>query len=160
MKKYPVGLIIGRFQPFHNGHRHLIQVALDKVDVIIIGIGSSNVKNANNPFSYSKRKQMLHLFIKKEKIGDKVLQIVPLPDVPDDDVWLKRVTSEVKNFDVVIGNNDWTNGIFKNAGYKVLGILHKKRDFWQGKNIRALIQKGGEWQMHVPRYLVKYIKND
>jgi len=49
------GLIIGRFQPFHNGHLYAIKNALKKVDELVIAIGSSQYVNTeDNPFSFEK----------------------------------------------------------------------------------------------------------
>lgn len=33
------GLFVGRFQPFHLGHLHVIKELLEKVDELIIAIG-------------------------------------------------------------------------------------------------------------------------
>ena len=44
------GLFIGRFQPLHNAHLKDIKDALKEVDVLTIGIGSSNKqRTSDNP---------------------------------------------------------------------------------------------------------------
>ena len=45
-------LIVGRFQPFHKGHLFLIKKALEKANKIIIGIGSANIIDENNPIDF------------------------------------------------------------------------------------------------------------
>src|ERR1035437_5400882 len=89
-KKYKVGLVIGRFQPFHNGHKYLIKKALENVEKIIINIGSANILNKDNPFTFEQRKKMVEEFIRQEKLEDRVLKIVPTDDIPDNDEWAIR----------------------------------------------------------------------
>ena len=81
MLTYPVGLIVGRFQMFHNGHKQMIQCALDACDTVLLLIGSSQKENTKtNPFSYLRR-----LYIIKKVFGEEVysgrLVIQPLPDI-------------------------------------------------------------------------------
>jgi len=59
---YHVALIVGRFQPFHKGHLFLIKKALEKADKIIVGIGSANITDENNPIDYETRKKVITLF--------------------------------------------------------------------------------------------------
>ena len=65
MKKYKIALIVGRFQPFHNGHLFLFKKALSMADKIIFGIGSASIYDENNPLSYEQRKQMINTVVKK-----------------------------------------------------------------------------------------------
>ena len=37
-------LLIGRFQPFHNGHLHVIQTLCNTYTEVIIGVGSSAIQ--------------------------------------------------------------------------------------------------------------------
>lgn len=55
-KKYKIGLYIGRFQPFHNGHLYMIKEALKQCEFLIIVIGSTQEKRTEkNPFSDQER---------------------------------------------------------------------------------------------------------
>ena len=154
MKKYSVGLIIGRFQPFHNGHLYLLREALKISDKIIIGIGSSNISDSNNPWNFEKRLVMVEEVIKNEKLEGKVIKIVDIPDVPDDNEWLKITKEKAGDFDISMGNNDWVNGIFKNAGYKILRIKYFKRYINEGWRIRKLMKEGKDWKNRVPSYII------
>ena len=54
--KHEVGLYIGRFQPFHKGHKSIVESALKQCDRLIIGIGSSQeTRTKRNTFSYEER---------------------------------------------------------------------------------------------------------
>ena len=46
------GLYVGRFQPFHNGHKAVIDLLCNEVDELIIGIGSAQMSHdIRHPFT-------------------------------------------------------------------------------------------------------------
>lgn len=158
MNKYKTGLIVGRFQPFHKGHLFLLLKSGEICDNIIIGVGSTNKKNIDNPYNYKTRKKMLIEVIKKENLGNKVKKIIPLKDIPNDNEWLKNVLEKTGAVDIVIGNNDWVSGIFRDAGYKVVEIPFLKRNYYEGKKIRDRMRNHEEWKNRVPLYILGLIK--
>lgn len=152
------GLIIGRFQPFHKGHWYLFKKALKMCDQLIIGIGSSNVKDDDNPFNLKKRQEMLELVFKKEKIQPKIKKVIAIEDVHDDTKWLSQTLKKAGEVDIVIGNNEWVSSIFKNTAIPVLKIPYYKRDVYEGKKIRHRMRLGQKWKHTVPMYLVSMIE--
>lgn len=158
--QYKTGLVIGRFQPFHLGHLYLIQKALEHAEKIVIIVGSSNVHDENNPLSYEKRVEMLKKVIEHEGWGDRIIKIVPSPDDPSDDEWLKLLLANVGSFDLAIGNNDWTNDILEGAGIKVLKLPYYNRELYQGAVVRKLFDQHGNWQEIVPPYLTDFIEKE
>ncbi len=156
---YKVALIIGRFQPFHKGHLFLIKKALKKADKIVVGIGSSNITDVNNPIDFETRKKVIKAVAYKEKFGDRLIKIVPLNDFFDDKKWLENLKKQIGEFDLALGNNNWTNKILEKSGYKVLKVDYYKRSLYEGWRIRKLIKEGKKWQNRVPDYLIKVISN-
>ena len=138
--KYKTALLIGRFQPFHNGHLYLLKKALSVVEKVIFGIGSASIYDENNPFSYEQRKMMIETVVKNEKISGRIIKIVPLEDFFNDKDWLENLKEKVGMFDVAMGNNKWTNMILKKAGYKVIKTDHYKRYLYEGWRIRKLMK--------------------
>lgn len=80
-------LIIGRFQPFHHGHKLLIERSLDENLITRVLIGSSETLNDKNPYSYTLRKEI----IRSEIWEHIVWSTFPLPDFPNDEDWKNRV---------------------------------------------------------------------
>lgn len=113
-----LGLIIGRFQPLHNGHLELINSALDNNDKVLILVGSAKqLPDFKNPFSYEERLDVLRI-----TLDDKAdLAIRPLPDKPSDDEWLQDVIAHVNDFE-----EDPT---------KVNLYCHPKDEAWYRKNL-------------------------
>ena len=162
--KYQTALLIGRFQPPHLGHIYLIKRALKNAQRLIIGIGSANIINDDNPLDYETRKTLLKEIISKEKIYDQVIDIIPINDYYNDRLWLDNIKKQVKSFDLVVGNNDWTNNILSQAGYSVLPKKYYRRQIYEGWRVRQLIRQNKNWSARVPNYLIslinKYIVNN
>ncbi len=143
-KPYGTALIIGRFQPFHLGHLYLLYKTLEISDEIVIGIGSSNVLNKENPLTSFQRHLLLERRLANEGIRDKVKNIVHLKDFQNrDGLWLKSAELQAGQIDVVVGNNPWVNSIFQNAGYKVEEVDEFDRENLSGKNCRKELEEEG-----------------
>lgn len=158
MHKFKVGLVIGRFQPFHLGHKYLIEQALHHADKIIIGIGSSNISDQSNPYSLTTREKFLREFINQEHLETKVIKIVPIIDTPDDEDWYKIALEATGPVDAVIGDNDWVNTIYRKHNIPVIEIGHLDRSILQGMKIRQNMKRNISWEERVPHYLVPHIK--
>ncbi len=50
-----IGLVHGRFQPFHNGHKFLVDKMLKECDKGVILLGSVGKKDDKNPFDIDER---------------------------------------------------------------------------------------------------------
>ena len=58
--KFDVAVLIGRFQPFHNGHATLLAKALETADKVLVLLGSARAaRNAKNPFIWEERAAMI-----------------------------------------------------------------------------------------------------
>lgn len=151
--KYQTGLIIGRFQPFHRGHLYLFQESFKNVEKVIIGIGSVNVHDENNPFTQRQVEDMINKVIINKKWNNQVIQIVGIPDFHDDQKWLDFIKKNCLPFDVVISNNDWVTNIFKKIDVPIIEIPLYKRELYEGWRIRKLMREEGEWKSRVPSIL-------
>lgn len=159
IQKYKTGLVIGRFQPFHLGHQYLIEQALKHAEKLIIGIGSSNIEDENNPYNVGQREEFVKEFLKQEKLEDRVLKLVYIPDVPDDEEWFKIAQKLTGDVDVVIGDNSWVNGIYTTHNIPVVQIGMHKRHLLEGKKIRHHMKKKKTWKARVPKYLHKLVES-
>lgn len=143
------GLLIGRFQPFHFGHLAAIEFALENVNSLSIGIGSSNRFNEKrNPFTADERKEMI-LSSLDESLLNKV-KVYYIPDVDEHEKWTYLVDSIVPKYDTVFSNDDFTHSLFKKRGIKVVSVPLKDRNVLSGTEIRAKIASGQSWKEFVP----------
>ena len=57
---YNKGVLIGRFQPFHLGHMHLIKEAFSHCQDLIVVIGSMlRARSVRNPFTFEERRALI-----------------------------------------------------------------------------------------------------
>lgn len=84
-------VFIGRFQPFHLGHRFVIQQALANSKQVIVLIGSASVpRSTRNPLSVAERTQMILGAFSAEEA--KRIHCVALSDVLYNDIrWVRQV---------------------------------------------------------------------
>lgn len=107
LHSYDYLVFIGRFQPFHWGHKVVIQQALEISDNVIVLIGSSNrSRSTYNPWTFEERKNV----IEQEFYGEKnCVFIHPLEDyMYNNAIWIKKVQEVVKTsiLDTFNGNSE------------------------------------------------------
>ena len=152
--KYKTGLIIGRFQPFHKGHLYLVKQSLKQVDSIVIAIGSANINDENNPFSFAERKKYIEASLNKHKLLNKIQKIISVDDYPeDDDFWLEQLKKKTGKFDISFGNNEWVNGILESRGVKVIRFPFHKRHIYEGVKIREEMKRSRNPEEVLKKYL-------
>ncbi len=93
-----IWLIIWRFQPFHNGHILLIQESLKHQSATLVLIGSSNVINTKNPWSFEQRKKM----IAGHYPDTSSLHIWAIPDFQKDDDWKDFLLHYIPKWEVEV----------------------------------------------------------
>lgn len=95
--KYKLAVLIGRFQPFHAGHRAMVDSALNVAQSLLILIGSANAaRSPKNPWTYSEREAMVNTILKDVPFGQFV-SVHPLNDYRYDEArWILEVQNQVK----------------------------------------------------------------
>jgi cytidyltransferase-like protein len=76
----PTALFIGRYQPFHGGHQHLIEEGLRRVGQVCIAVRDTHGVDADNPLPFFAVKQRIEAALSAH-VGRFV--IVPLPNISD-----------------------------------------------------------------------------
>lgn len=97
--QYNKAVVLGRFQPFHNGHARLIETALKISDIVYVVIGSANCyPNVKNPFTFEQRKEVIRNWI-MNKYGPKILHRIRYEKVSDyrynDEKWKTNVRAAI-----------------------------------------------------------------
>ncbi|MFH0890382.1 MAG: adenylyltransferase/cytidyltransferase family protein [Candidatus Aenigmatarchaeota archaeon] len=145
---------MARLQPFHNGHLHAIKKILEKYNSVLIAIGSSQAsRERNNPFSFDERKAMLKNVLKGEGIFEKC-EIVGIPDVNNDEEWLRLV--EKYDFDVAVTGNAWTRRCLEKK-YPVFEPAFLEPEKYNSTSIRNAIRKHDAWSDLVPKQVFDFV---
>lgn len=101
-KLITIGVIIGRFQSthLHDGHKFLIEEAFKNYDHVIFCLGNSRLKDSlKNPLDFKTRESFLRGYIFTDfrlfNYTDKLLGFFEQTDNPSNEVWSKRLNSNV-----------------------------------------------------------------
>jgi len=152
------GLFVGRFQPFHNGHLQIVKNLLEKVDELIIVIGSSQYSHdLDNPFTAGERITMIREALKAEGIPCYRYWLIPVPDLHVHMLWVSQVVGYTPKFDIVFTNEPLTKRLFIEAGYKVESIPYYKRELYSATEIRRRILNDEPWKDLVPKKVAEKI---
>jgi nicotinamide-nucleotide adenylyltransferase len=152
------GLYVGRFQPFHLGHLDAIKYALERVDELIIVIGSAQYSHHSyNPFTAGERLVMVRRALQEAGIVNGKIWIVPVPDVHLHMLWVSAVEGYTPKFDVVYSNEPLTRRLFTEAGYTVNDIPLFDRKIYSSTVIRKKMVNGEEWLSLVPKKVSDFI---
>lgn len=149
-------LIIGRFQPLHNGHIQMIRQCAEESEYLTICIGSAQYSHEpDNPFTAGERYLMIEDALVDEGIDNYF--IVPIEDINRYSVWVSHVESMVPPFKNVYSNNPFTRRLFSEAGYKIIDSPLYNREMYSGTTVRKNMRDGGDWKSLVPEAVARAI---
>ena len=144
-------LVVGRFQPLHNGHKALIRQALERTGHVTVAIGSSTAKpGLRNPFTAAERRKMLEAVFAAE-LASGAMAIVEVPDLHDPPRYARHALAIAGPADVVFGNDEKTLGLFERDGVPVERPGLVDREKCEAKAIRAQLAADDVlWKKAVP----------
>ena len=91
---FDLAVLIGRFQPFHNGHAALLAKALETAEKVVVLLGSAHAaRNAKNPFAWEERAAMIATTL--DEATHARVSFQPIRDYYDDKRWCDAVTAAV-----------------------------------------------------------------
>jgi nicotinamide-nucleotide adenylyltransferase len=150
----------GRFQPFHLGHLNVVKWTLEKVDQVIILVGSSQESHTlSNPFTAGERIEMIKAAFEENEIDSNRYFLIPIPDILMNSVWVYHVKTYVPAFNLVIARNPLVIRLFKEANLPIEEPPTFNREKYNSTLIRKMIVTGEEWRQLVPNSVYTYIKS-
>lgn len=86
-----VGVYIGRFQPFHDGHLQVVKKALAENDMLVICVGSTDKpRSTKNPWTFEERVVMIGSSLTaRQRKRVAVRRLVDMPG--EDEAWVRQV---------------------------------------------------------------------
>ena len=143
-KEFDLLVFILRGQPFHNEHKRIIDIALEKSHHVLILVGSAGKpRTVRNPWTFIERKAMIQQNYPSPVFGDgsgayaldehhaPTLIIRPLFDKTYNDVaWIRQVQDIVNSVSLDIANPGLAGKIFKPAGmgHLKIGLIGAAKD--------------------------------
>lgn len=165
-----VGVVLGRFQPFHKGHLNYVLLALRASRTLIIGITTPGKKptqyepqdpqrfgKRNNPFNFLERKKMIKDALTEEGIALKKVKFIHFrPERLD--LWLKKVPRNVTYFLILRTKDKSQAAEMRSQGLKVRILKVIKEDEYKGLNVRKLLKADSKWINLVPESTANFLK--
>jgi len=106
MKDFHYGVFIGRFQPLHLGHQHVIDEALKRVETLIVVVGSAHqARTPVNPLTYMERASMIMSIYRHEAANGRLIVIPADDNALSDAMWSANVYDGVKEAILDHANN-------------------------------------------------------
>jgi len=154
-----VGLLVGRFQPFHYGHLAAVKYALKQVDYLYIVVGSAQRSHErDNPFTAGERIEMIKGALDNDSVDGARWMAIPISDADSHSVWVSTVKSMVPRFDVAFTNDSLTFRLFEEEGLEVRAVPYLKRGEYSATNVRTRILERRDWERLVPSDVAKKVK--
>lgn len=101
--KHKYGVLIGRFEPFHNGHKKLTDFALQHCDELIVILGSCNTAcSIKNPWTAQERQEMILACHQQD--AERITFIEASDYLYSDNRWVTSIQTQVD--DVTDGSED------------------------------------------------------
>lgn len=171
-KTIDVGMVHGRFQPFHHEHLEYILCGINRSNMCYIGITQPDIENLSetcgaahraqelgNPFSFEQRKMMIEITLHRLGIPDDCYKVIGI-DIDNIDSSLKKLNSQAPDkgpVQIMKIFSDWEKykkSKFIENGYDVVEICESHKEF-SSKNItgtlvRELINTKRNWEDYVP----------
>ncbi len=129
------GIVLGRFQPFHNGHAFLVEQALARFELVTIAIGSAQEEwTVDNPFSFEERRDMIQKWADGNGHKEK-LDIVGIEDINDPPNWVQHASNH-HGEGTLVTSDERTKTLYEEANFEVSWVdLHERQQF-EGWRIR------------------------
>lgn len=142
------GFFPGRFQPFHRGHRRVVEHVAEECDEVVIGIGSAQASHTGrNPFTAGERLTMIHDALEPL---DLTTYVVPIQDIDRYALWVSHVQALCPAFETVYTNNPMVARVVEEAGIAVGDLPEFERDRFRGTAIRDRMRADDPWHDRVP----------
>lgn len=95
--EFHLAMVMGRMQPYHNGHAALLTHALTLAPTVVVVLGSAfSAPNAKNPFTWEERAAMIRATLDKET--EARVRFVPMRDYFEDRQWCAAVEKAIGQF--------------------------------------------------------------
>jgi len=169
VSRVALGMVHGRFQPFHLGHLAYLRGAAARSERLLVGITNPDRARTHpeeaddhrhrpedNPFTYTERLEMLLAVLADEGM---TACVIPFP-VSQPELWPDYVPAGTVHFLRVF--DDWGRTKverLRGAGYEVVVLDEGEAKAISGVQVRGLLRSGGPWPDLVPPAVARVISS-
>jgi nicotinamide-nucleotide adenylyltransferase len=151
INKNKQALWIGRFQPFHLGHMHVLREILEGYSSLTIVIGSAQEDyTPRNPLTAKEREKMIKNIMNSIGVKSNRYKIILSDDIATNSFWPRYVAKKSGFFSEVVTSSPLTKILFEDSNYKVIEHHMYNRKNYSGTEVRKRILRGNSWEYLVP----------
>ena len=166
----PLGMIHGRFQPFHCGHLEYLRLARERCETLIVGITNPDPTqiaqeetsdhrhhDEANPFTFFERLMMIRELLREEGVAERESIIIPFPvNLPDR--WRYYLPRDVTHYVRVFSPWEQTKvDRLREAGYEVEILTPGAGKTFEATEVRRRMVSGEDWRSLVPPAVARVI---
>lgn len=141
--------MIARWKPVHLGHAAVLHALLDRADSVVIGVGSANRYDLDNPFTAAETARMIDATLD----GRAGCSIVEVNDLGDGPRWAEMVTRMLGPLDYYVTANGYVRSLLMDhytVVHPVALLDPSRRVRVDGTMVRRALAAGGDWRSLVP----------
>ncbi len=142
--------LVARFKPVHLGHLAVLEGALERAATVVIGLGSANRHDLDNPWSAEESAAMI-----RTALGPAASRVtlVELEDLGDGPRWASLAVDRLGPLDLFVTANAYVAQLLERR-YRVAPMVSlvapERRVRVDGRQVRAAMARGDEWRALVP----------
>lgn len=144
--------MIARWKPVHLGHARILRALAAYADELVIGIGSSNKYDADNPFTPAETREMIRLVIP-------TVALIEVPDLGHGPRWRVELLGPL---DMFVTANGYVRELLK-EDYRVVHPVHllapEERVAVNGTMVREAMRRGEPWEHLVEPAVAAWLRS-
>lgn len=164
MARTALGMVHGRFQPFHNEHLQYVLEAAARCSSLVVGITNPEASQVAhepsepersapgaNPFPFHLRAQMIRDALADAGLDLRAVLIVPFPLHHHPERWADYVPPGVVHYLRVFSAwGDEKVRRLQAAGHEVVDLADGRAKGISASEVRRRLREGGDWSSLVP----------
>jgi nicotinamide-nucleotide adenylyltransferase len=148
--------MVARWKPVHVGHAAVLRALCELGEQVLIGVGSSNLYDARNPFTFEETGEMIRLVLDDRSN----YRLLPVPDLNDGPRWRLMVLDLLGPLDLFVTANPYVASLL-GTDYRVVRpiqlVAEADRVPVEGAMVRSAMARGDGWRELVPPAVAGYI---
>ena len=147
---------VARFRPPHLGHAAILSALAREAATVVVGIGSANRHDLDNPFSGEETVELLRPLLPEGRFEHHLL-----PDLYDGPKWAAMVRERFGDLDLFVTANPYVRSLvegFWTVEHPLAMLEPAERVAVDGKAVRRAMARGEEWARLVPPEVARELR--
>lgn len=151
--------MIARWKPVHLGHAAVLHALLDRAESVVIGVGSANRYDLDNPFTAEETERMIDAALD----GRAGYSMVRVNDLGDGPRWAEMVAGMLGPLDYYVTANGYVRSLLMDrytVVHPVALLDPSRRVRVDGTMVRRALATGGDWRSLVPAAVAELMERE